>query len=129
MVDRKKVCYTLDRKVIDLIDQRSALEKKTKSQVVTDCIKYGYSIMMGEYKSNGRKPLSNVDKKREKTIPRSYTIPLDVIETLDFFSDKLGMKKSHLVLGCVMNFENRTKASDNIDDLMDFIIEYYGNRH
>lgn len=128
MLDRKKVCYTLDKKVINLIDKKSALKKKTKSQYLADCIEYGYSMMMGEYKKNGRKPFTHFDKKRSSTIPKTYILPLSVIKTLDFFSKKLGVKKSHLVVGCVMNLEDRTRESNNIDDFMDFIITYYGNK-
>lgn len=129
MLDRKKVCYTLDQKVIDLIDKKSALKKKTKSQYLADCIEFSYSMLMGEYKKNGRKPFTNFEKKRSSTIPKTYILPLSVIKTLDFFSKKLGVKKSHLVVGCVRNVEDRTEASNNIDDFMDYIIEFYGNRN
>ena len=128
MLDRKKVCYTLDQKVIDLISEKSVLEKKLKSEYLADCIEYGYKIMMGKYKENGKKPYTHVEKRRFYTIGKTYILPLDVIKRLSWFSEKLGVKKSHLVVSCVLNYEKRKGTPDSLDDLdnlMDYVIDYY----
>ena len=128
MLDRKKVCYTLDQKVIGLLHDMSFVEKKSKNKCLADCIEYGYKTMMGDYKKNGKKPYAKVEKRRPCTIGKTYILPLDVIKKLSWFSEKLGMKKSHLVVRCVLNYGKRKGTPDSLDDLdnfMDYIIDYY----
>ena len=103
MIKSKKVAYTLSPDVINLIDKRSVLEKKTKSQVLADCIKSGYEMMLEDYQENDEKPLNCPIKRRKNTIRTNFTLPIDVVNELNLFSEKLGMKKSHLVVCCVLD--------------------------
>ncbi|WP_394707256.1 hypothetical protein [uncultured Desulfobacter sp.] len=86
-------------------------------------------MMMDEYNENNKKPLVGAPIRRHHTIPKTFTLPLDVINTLSWFSDKLGIKKSHLVVGSVLNFEKMEEAKfyqyRNIDDLMNAFVETY----
>lgn len=111
MVERKKVCYTLEQKAIDKIDQLSGLKKRAKSKYLSDCIKYSCKKMMKEYCDmgsdndvNNEKKSFNYDIKNRTsgTIPKTFILPINVIEDLNWFSEKLGMKKSHLVFCCIL---------------------------
>lgn len=122
MIKSKKACYTLDKKVIDLIAENSTLEKKTKSKYLADCIKRGYGTMLEDYYDNDEKPYNYTGKRRKNTLRKSFTLPVNIINDLDFFSKKLGIKKSHLILFCVLNFERPKTELDQIDKIMDDLV-------
>ena len=103
MIKSKKVAYTLSPDVINIIDKRSVLEKKTKSEYLADCIKTGYEMMLEDYQENDEKPLNCPIKRRKNTIRKTFILPIDVVNELNSFSEKLGMKKSHLVVCCVLD--------------------------
>ena len=103
MIKGKKVAYTLDQKVIEIISKRSIFEKKSKSEYLAFCITTGYEMMLEDYQENDEKPLNCPIKKRKSTIRKTFTLPIDVVNELDLFSKKLGMKKSHLVVCCVLD--------------------------
>lgn len=103
MLNSKKVAYTLDQKVIEIISKRSIFEKKSKSEYLADCIKTGYEMMLEDYQANNESQLNCPIKRRKNTIRKTFTLPIDVVNELDLFSKKLGMKKSHLVVCCVLD--------------------------
>ncbi len=76
--------------------------------------------MVDDYYDNNKQPLVGAKRKRHHTTPKTFTLPIDVINTLSWFSEKLGMKKSHLVVGSVLNFERAEseKLSNQIQQLM-----------
>jgi len=123
MVNHKKVTYTLDQRVINIIERRSFLSDLSQSRWLSNCIQLGFQMMVDDYYDNGEQPLVGCDRKRPHTIPKTFTLPIDVINALSWFSDKLGMKKSHLVIGCVLNFDRTEseKLSHQIEQLMNSI--------
>lgn len=131
MIKHKKVTYTLEKGIIDFIENKSDSLGISKSKLISLYIQSGYDLMVDEYYDNGCKPLVDVRKKRNNTIPKTFTLPIDVESTLSWFSKKLGVKKSHLVMGCIVDFERefqrkeREKTSQIIDDLVKIVDESY----
>ena len=120
MIKSKKVAYTLSPDVINLIDQKSALEKKSTSKCLADCINRGYGTMLEDYYDNDEKPYNyTTGKRRKNTIRKTFSLPIDIVDELNWFSEKLGMKKSHLVVRCVLNYERPKSNLDQIDKIMD----------
>ncbi|GEM_PF-1362907 len=126
MVNYKKVTYTLDQRIINIIERRSYLTDHSQSRWLSNCIQLGFQMMVDDYNDNNEQPLVGSKKKRLNTVPKTFTLPTDVITTLNWFSEKLGMKKSHLVIGCVLNYEKMEseKLSQQIDELMDSAEEH-----
>ena len=120
MIKSKKVAYTLDQKVIDIINELSFVEKKSTSKVLADCIKRGYGTMLEDYYDNDEKPYNyTTGKRRKNTIAKTFNLPIDIVDELDWFSKKLGMKKSHLIIFCVLNYERPKSNLESIDKIMD----------
>jgi hypothetical protein len=107
MESKKKVCYTLRKEVIDIIEKRYISENMSKSDYLSKCIEYGYEMM--EEEACVTEPLDYSIKRFENTIGKTFTLPIEVINQLNYFSEKLDMKKSHLACCCVLNFEYETK--------------------
>lgn len=123
MMKSKKACYTLDQKVIDILNEMSFVEKKSKSKCLADCIKRGYGTMLEDYYDNDEKPYSyTTGKRRKNTRRQTFTLPVNIVNDLDWFSKKLGIKKSHLILFCVLNFERPKNTLDQIDKIMDDLV-------
>jgi hypothetical protein len=123
MIKSKKVAYTLDQKVIDIINELSIVEKKSTSKVLANCIQRGYGTMLADYYDNDEKPYSyTTGKRRKNTIRKTFTLPVNIVNDLDWFSKKLGIKKSHLILFCVLNFERPKNTLDQIDKIMDDLV-------
>lgn len=126
MVNSKKVAYTLSKKAINIINERSILEKKSKSKYLSDCIKIGYEMMLEDYYDNDQKPLDCSVKIMKNTIKKTFVLPTDVVNELNLFSEKLGMKKSHLVYCCVLDAERKASEKRNksreIDEYIDYLI-------
>jgi hypothetical protein len=131
MVNHKKVTYTLDQRVINIIERRSFLDDLSQSRWLSNCIQLGFEMMADDYYGNDFKSLVGAKRKRPKTIPKTFTLPLDVVTTLNWFSDKLVVKKSHLVIGCVLNHEKIVfeELYKKIDCLTDDCIESYNIRY
>ena len=120
MIKSKKVAYTLDQKVIDIINELSFVEKKSTSKVLADCIKRGYGTMLEDYYDNDEKPYNyTTGKRRKNTIAKTFNLPIDIVDELDWFSKKLSMKKSHLIIFCVLNYERPKSNLESIDKIMD----------
>ena len=99
----KKVTYTLDKDVINHIKVQSRSLSITNSAYVAQSIQMGYEMMMEAYDENYRQPTVGVVRKRPQTIPITVSLPIDVVETLNGFSQILNIKISHLVWCCVRN--------------------------
>jgi len=127
MDNNKKVTYTLDQRIINIIERRSFLSDQSQSRWLSNCIQLGFQMMVDDYYDNNEQPLVGAKKKRLNTIPKTFTLPTDVINTLSWFSKKLGIKKSHLVIGCVLSYEKMEseKLSEQIKELMGSVVESY----
>ena len=129
----KKVTYTLKPSVIEMIERRSLLTNISKSKLVSHYIVSGFDMMVDEYYENNKQPL-NVVKKMNDNIPMTFTISTDILDVIDFFSDKLDVKKSHLVMSCVVNFERELKKREEeklnqqIYELMELVEESSHNK-
>lgn len=130
MRKHKKVCYTLEKFVVDIIEKRSLMENIPKSNILLFYIQNGYELMYEELESSNGKPIKSI-RKRKNTIPKFYTLPFDCLEVLNFFSKKLDVKKSHLIMCCVVNFERELKKKEDekitqqIDELMNLVDKSY----
>jgi hypothetical protein len=127
MVNHKKVTYTLDQRVINIIERRSYLTDLSQSRWLSNCIQLGLEMMVDDYYDNDKKPLVGAKRKRPNSIPKTFTLPKGIINTLSWFSEKLDVKKSHLVIGCVLNFEKieSEKLYLQIDELMKSVVDSY----
>ena len=125
MIKGKKVAYTLSPDVINIINKRSIFEKKSKSEYLKYCIKTGYEMMLEDYQENDEKPLNCPIKRRKNTIRTNFTLPIDVVNELDLFSKKLGMKKSHLVVCCVLDAIRKESEECKIKTTEELIDDLY----
>ena len=136
MKNHKKVTYTLQKEIIDIIEKKSHLEKIPQSKLLSIYIQSGYEMLLEECDENDRKLISKLPKKIFNTTPKTFTLPIDVENTLTWFSNKLLIKKSHLVKCCIKNYEfmekekeqqriseqrKRMQQSDVIEQLDEFI--------
>jgi len=103
MITHKKATYTLTiatlLKIDDLIELGGL--KITKSSLIKDCLLENFGLFEKELMDNCGIPLSktyNFPKKFYNTQPITITLPFEVVERLNYFSKKLGIKKSHLVM-------------------------------
>ena len=105
MNSHKKVTYTLPKAVINTVEKRSILSESTMSRWLSDCIQNGYEMMIDGYYDNGKRPLVGIKRKRNGTVPKTFSVPIKVSNTLSWFSKTLDVKTSHLVALCILNFE------------------------
>lgn len=129
MVNHKKVTYTLEQRVINIIERRSFLSNISQSRWLSNCIMLGFEMMVDDYYDNNKQPLVGAPSKRRHTIAKTFTLPSDVVTSLNWFSEKLGMKKSHLVTASVLSFEKmeEQKLRQHIDELMANFMATYSN--
>ena len=120
MKQHKKVTYTLDQRTIGIISRYSFLDDISKSKFVSICVQLSYEMMIDDDDDDDKEQFNGVKKKRKNTTPITFTLPIDVLRNLDWFSGKLDMKKSHLVSASILNYEQKEseKLSQKIDDLM-----------
>ena len=93
-------------------------------------------MLLEECDGNNRELISKLPKKIFNTTPKTFTLPIDVENTLTWFSNKLLIKMSHLVKCCIKNYEfmenekeeqriseqrKRMQQSDVIEQLDEFI--------
>ena len=112
MKNHKKVTYTLQKEIIDIIEKKSHLEKIPQSKLLSIYIQSGYEMLLEECDENDSESISEFPKKIFNTIPKTYTLPIDVENTLTWFSNKLLIKKSHLVKCCIKNYEFMEKEKE-----------------
>jgi len=86
--------------------------------------------MADEYSESGGKPIKSLTK-RFGAVPKTFTLPIGVVEILNWFSDMLSVKRSHLVSALIVDFESEMKRkedekiSQQIDALMKIVDESY----
>ena len=106
MKTHRKVTYRFNQSIIDAIRDRAMIENITRSELLAFYIQQGYALMLEEFDESGGKPIPSI-RKRSNTIPKTYTLPIEVEQTLSWFSQKLDVKKSHLVMALVIDFERK----------------------
>jgi hypothetical protein len=135
---KKKVMFTLPQPIIDGIEKRvllnsSLTQRVTYSDVVTMYLEYGFMEMKTELNERNQMenppPMYEIPKKVPNTIPKTYNIPIQTYDNLNFYSNKLGVKKSHLVTVCCKMFERDEdkRLSNQIKELMDSVDESYNS--
>ena len=77
-------------------------------------------MLLEECDGNNRELISKLPKKIFNTTPKTFTLPIDVENTLTWFSNKLLIKKSHLVKCCIKNYELMEKEKEQ-QELSKFI--------
>jgi hypothetical protein len=127
MNSHKKVTYTLPKAVINTVEKRSILSESTMSRWLSDCIQNGYEMLTDGYYDNGKQPLVGICGRRNGTIPKTFTVPIKVVETLRWFSKTLNVRTSHLVAVCILNFDYRKfeGKSQRLEDLLRMMDEIY----
>lgn len=103
MRTHKKVTYTLPKDIIvsievELLMKQSVGVEKSKSSIIKDCLLQSFGLFESELVEYGKKEFENIPKKFPNTIPKTYTLPIEMVERLDYYSKELGIKKSHLIL-------------------------------
>ncbi|WP_457747549.1 hypothetical protein [Sulfurimonas sp.] len=114
MKTHKKVTYTLDEDTLLHIDITILIlfgEGKmiSKSAYIKNCLINSFDIFEKEIEEENIEKLSRWSKKYEGTKPMTVTLPFEVVEKLDFYSQVLKMKKSHLVMCSVLLNEEYSK--------------------
>ncbi len=106
MKAHKKVTYRISENQlleIDILKLMNSVEPKntrtTKSSIIKNCLLESFGLFENELVENGGKPFEKIPKKFSDSIPITITLPFEVVDELDYYSTKLGIKKSHLV-GC-----------------------------
>ena len=120
MKNHKKVTYTLQKEIIDIIEKKSRLEKIPQSKLLSIYIQSGYEMLLEECNENNNESISEFPKKIFNTTPKTFTLPIDVENTLTWFSNKLLIKKSHLVKCCIKNYERMEKEKQQ-QELSEFV--------
>ena len=120
MKNHKKVTYTLQKEIIDIIEKKSRLKKLPQSKLLSIYIQSGYEMLLEECDGNNNELISKLSKKIFNTTPKTFTLPIDVENTLTWFSNKLLIKKSHLVKCCIKNYEFMEKEKEQ-QELSEFI--------
>jgi hypothetical protein len=125
MNNHKKVTYTLPYAIIQTIEKRSFLSDSTMSRWLSDCIQNGYEMMIDGYYDNDKQPLMGIRRKLKRTVPKTFSIPNNVFETLSWFSKTLNIRTSHLVTVCVLDFDNRNSEGKSLrmEELMKMMNE------
>ncbi len=131
MKNHKKVTYTLEKEIINIVEKRSALEKIPQSKLLSIYVQSGFEMLMEEYNEHNSELISKFPRKIFNTTPKTYTLPIDVEKMLSWFSNKLLIKKSHLIKVCIKNYEimekekEEQKISKQIDELLVLMEQSY----
>jgi predicted DNA-binding protein len=103
-----RVTYTLPKEIIPHLLVLSVVLEKSLSKIIRLSLEEGFEIMEESLRLN--EDLSSIPKKRRNTITKTFTIPIEVSERLSYYSEKLGLKKSHLVYSSLVYFYQRWKG-------------------
>jgi hypothetical protein len=76
-----------------------------KSRWVSNCIQTSFDMLVDGFYENNKQPLVGIRRRRNGTIPKTFTLPLKIANTLNWFAKTLNVRKSHLVTVCVLNSE------------------------
>ena len=119
MNNHRKVTYTLPTAIISAIKKRSLSLDVPMSRWLSNCIQNGFELMVDEYYDNGKRPLVGIRRKRKGTVPKTYSVPIKVADTLKWFSKTLNVRTSHLVTVCVLHSEyGNLEGKQRLEDLM-----------
>jgi len=126
MKNTKRVTYTLPKSDIRFINTYSVDMKMNKSNFISLCIEECLPLMEEELedkKIEGYDTPYMFGKKFHNTFPITITLPIDLVEKIDFYSKEIGIKKSHLVFVSIhlMMKKKESELSDFMDELMDSI--------
>ena len=131
MKTTKRMTFTLPLDDFKIIYEYSERMKLNKSNFISYSIeKCGFPLMEEELEDKKRLDYDTPYKRGKKfhnTHPITVTLPIDVVEKLNFYSKELGIKKSHLVsISLFLLGEKKQKElSDEIDDLMEIVKDNY----
>jgi len=103
----KKVTYILEEETHLHIAIRMLMKmgdgiKISKSEYIRDSLLANFEIFEDELKNDNIEQLAKLSKVFVGTKPITVTLPIEVIEKLEYYSEKLGMKKSHLVMCSIL---------------------------
>jgi hypothetical protein len=128
MNSHKKVTYTLPKAVINTVKKNSSI---SMSRWLSESIQNGYEMMIDGYYDNGKQPLVGIKRRRNGTIPKTFSIPIKVDDTLRWFSETLNVRTSHLVVVCVLNYNHRNSEGNplRIEELLRMMDEIYGGTY
>lgn len=119
----KRVTYTIPKNLIEFIDDFSEIKKMRKSNFVSMCIESSYKFLdeeLEEYKNGFYDELYSNGKKIFDTKPITLSLPLSVVEKLNFYSSELGVKKSHLVFFSIVVYSEtlQRELDSGVEELM-----------
>lgn len=103
-IKNKQVTFTLEDDMhlhiaIGMLMKMGEGIKINKSEYIRDSLLANFEIFEDELKTNDNiEQLAKLSKVFVGTKPITVTLPIEVIEKLEYYSEKLGMKKSHLVM-------------------------------
>lgn len=106
----KRMSFSLHQDLLELIGKYSELWKLSKSTVITNCLECGFELM--EKEKHDEELLNRKNRNFKATIPITVTIPLDIAEKLNEYSEWFKIKKSHL-LAIAIHY----RLVDKIDDI------------
>ena len=111
MNTHKKCTFTLKESTLIDIDIMKLMElvggtDVSKFSIINDCLLKSFGLFESELVEYGKSHFKGSPKKYFNTKPITVTLPFEIVDSLDFYSKKLGIKKSHLVMiGIVLNRE------------------------
>ena len=124
MIKNKRVSYTLQNKMIHFINHHSNWLNISKSKLVSQCIEECFPMMDEELnymrKTNGYSLYKHA-KKFHNSFPITLTLSEIVVDRLNYYSQELDVKKSHLVEISVYLMDEKVsqELENDIKELMD----------
>ena len=102
-IKNKQITFTLEDDMhlhiaIGMLMKMGEGIKINKSEYIRDSLLTNFEIFEDELKNDNIEQLAKLSKVFVGTKPITVTLPIEVIEKLEYYSKKLGMKKSHLVM-------------------------------
>jgi predicted DNA-binding protein YlxM (UPF0122 family) len=110
MKKHKKVTYSLSLEVITIINVKYLKELSignhiSKSSIIRKSIEDSFKVFEEELKNWDTK--KNYRKRLFNTIPKTFSLPFEIDEKLNYYSKKLKVKKSHLVIYSIILQESK----------------------
>ena len=102
-IRNKQITFTLEDDMhlhiaIGMLMKMGEGIKINKSEYIRDSLLANFEAFEDELKSDNIELLAKLSKVFVGTKTIAVTLPIEVIEKLEYYSEKLGMKKSHLVM-------------------------------
>jgi len=107
MKTHKKVTYTIDEDTLLQMDIVILMlfgegKKISKSEYIKNCLINSFDTFEEEIEEENIKILKKLSTNLFGTKPITITLPFEVVEKLEYYSEKLGVKKSHLVMCSIL---------------------------